>query len=320
MLLPPATSLLLALLLPTGAASGGCRWDGVAHDFFSHNGSGSLMTTASGSNEREMDASCCRQCRARAGCTFWVRSTTNNHCWLKSDFSHFGGNTQRRGSFLGPPPPLPPPPGPTPPPNPMQVTVFQAGMGGFACFRTPSTIQTANKTLLAFAEARVESCSDHNAAAVVMRRSTSHGKTGSRGTPSAWWMGIHRRGGAPRARCHWPRARSTSHTRSGRSTRHDLAGGCESQPTMASTGQQRQTSRRSFRSTPALAPSPPDSGLQLQSDPARLILPFHNAVVLSTDSGASLFAPPLARFVPSEVSESAIADLDGGELLLNGGR
>ena len=116
---------------------------------------------------------------------------------MKSNFSHFGVNSQRRGNFVGPPPPLPPPPGPPPPPNPTQVTVFQAGMGGFTCFRIPSIIQTANKTLLAFAEARVESCSDQNAAAVVMRRSTNHGKSWDafrvvdgnsstrRGTPSA---------------------------------------------------------------------------------------------------------------------------------------
>ena len=55
------------LVLPTVGASSGCRWDSVTHDFFSHNESNSLVTTASGSNEREMDTSCCRQCRARPG-------------------------------------------------------------------------------------------------------------------------------------------------------------------------------------------------------------------------------------------------------------
>ena len=63
-----------------------------------------------------------------------------------------------------------------------------------------------------------------------------------------------------------------------------------------------------------ISPSP-DSGLQLRSDPARLVIPFHNAVVLSTDRGASWRATHL--FVPSEVGESAVADLGGGELLLN---
>ena len=132
-----AVQLLAVLQSTKGSSSAdGCRWDGVGHDFFSHNESNSLGTTASGSNEREMDTSCCRQCRARPGCTFWVRSTTNNHCWLKSNFSHFGVNPQRRGNFLGSLPPLPPPP--PLPTNPTQVTVFEAGMGGFTCFRIPT--------------------------------------------------------------------------------------------------------------------------------------------------------------------------------------
>jgi hypothetical protein len=142
-----------------------CSWDGLGHDFLSSNESATVKTSSgAGGNERQRDESCCRQCRARAGCTFWVRSTTNDHCWLKSSFSHFVPNSERRGHFLGPAPPMPSPP--TPPP-PSQVTVFRAGMANFSCFRIPSIAQTANGTLLAFAEARLDPrCADHSAAAI----------------------------------------------------------------------------------------------------------------------------------------------------------
>jgi sialidase-1 len=310
-----AVLLLAALQSTTGSSSAdGCRWDGIGHDFFSHNESNSLGTTASGSNEREMDTSCCRQCRARPGCTFWVRSTTNNHCWLKSNFSHFGVNPQRRGNFLGSLPPVPPPP--PLPTNPTQVTVFEAGMGGFTCFRIPSIVLTANKTLLAFAEARVESCADHNAAAIAMRRSTDHGHSWSafqvvdgnsstrRGTPSAVPLDS---GEVFLTYVKWP----FDPVRFGVGLRKST-GGSGNDWTAESDlyAELRSASPDAGRISPS-----PDSGLQLRSDPARLLIPFHNAVVLSTDSGRTWQVAH--SFVASEVRESAVADLGGGEVLLN---
>eukprot|EP01052_Picozoa_sp_SAG31_P029011 SAG31_NODE_2849_length_4994_cov_2.114694_1_plen_550_part_00 len=331
------------------SSAGGCRWDGVGHDFFSYNESNSLGTTASGSNEREMDTSCCRQCRDRPGCTFWVRSTTDNHCWLKSNFSRFGVNPQRRGNFLGSPPPLPPPPGPRPLPNPTQVTVFEAGMGGFTCFRIPSIVQTANKTLLAFAEARVESCADHNAAAIAMRRSTDSGHSWSafrvldgnsstrRGTPSAvpldsgevfltyvkWPFDPKRFGVGLRKSTtdgnDWTAESDLSaELRSASPGKGLLSRFCATVREIRDFNREIYgTNRESvtvYTDAGRISPSP-DSGLQLQSDPARLLIPFHNTVVLSTDMGRTWQATH--SFVASDVGESAVADLGGGEVLLN---
>lgn len=55
--------------------------------------------------------------------------------------------------------------------------VFTGGEAGITCFRIPAIIQTANGTLLAFAEARHGSCSDRAVYGIVVRRSTDAGKT-----------------------------------------------------------------------------------------------------------------------------------------------
>eukprot|EP00930_Biecheleria_cincta_P045476 TRINITY_DN31339_c0_g1_i1.p1 TRINITY_DN31339_c0_g1~~TRINITY_DN31339_c0_g1_i1.p1 ORF type:complete len:355 (-),score=31.64 TRINITY_DN31339_c0_g1_i1:70-1134(-) len=55
--------------------------------------------------------------------------------------------------------------------------VFTAGVAGISCFRIPAIVQTANGTLLAFAEARHGSCGDGAVHEIVTRRSTDGGKT-----------------------------------------------------------------------------------------------------------------------------------------------
>ena len=58
--------------------------------------------------------------------------------------------------------------------------VFEAGMGGIACFRIPAVVQTADaSTILAFAEARYGSCSDGATHALATRKSSDGGKTWS---------------------------------------------------------------------------------------------------------------------------------------------
>ncbi len=57
------------------------------------------------------------------------------------------------------------------------TTVFQKGENGYACFRIPSIIKTKAGTLLAFAEARKNSCSDTGNIDLVLKRSEDGGKT-----------------------------------------------------------------------------------------------------------------------------------------------
>lgn len=63
--------------------------------------------------------------------------------------------------------------------DPLQpVPVFVNGMEGYACFRIPSIVRAANGDLLAFAEGRLESCSDSTPVIhIVSKRSTDNGQT-----------------------------------------------------------------------------------------------------------------------------------------------
>lgn len=66
-------------------------------------------------------------------------------------------------------------------PNPLNFTpVFVNGSEGYACFRIPSIIRATNGNLLAFAEGRVESCSDSTSTIrAVCKRSCDNGQTWS---------------------------------------------------------------------------------------------------------------------------------------------
>lgn len=60
-----------------------------------------------------------------------------------------------------------------------QQTLFHAGDGGYACYRIPSLVVTTKGTVIAFAEARKNSRSDHGDIDLVMRRSFNGGRTWS---------------------------------------------------------------------------------------------------------------------------------------------
>lgn len=64
-------------------------------------------------------------------------------------------------------------------PNPLRpVAVFANGQDGYACFRIPAIVRATNGDLLAFAEGRVESCSDStHTVRAVLRRSRDNGQT-----------------------------------------------------------------------------------------------------------------------------------------------
>ena len=56
-------------------------------------------------------------------------------------------------------------------------TVFTAGENGYTCFRIPTLVKANDGTLLAFAEGRVNSCSDFGNIDMVLKRSTDGGRT-----------------------------------------------------------------------------------------------------------------------------------------------
>lgn len=57
------------------------------------------------------------------------------------------------------------------------IDVFQKGQDGYACFRIPAIVQCKSGILLAFAEARKQSCSDTGNIDLVVKRSEDGGKT-----------------------------------------------------------------------------------------------------------------------------------------------
>ena len=55
--------------------------------------------------------------------------------------------------------------------------IFKKGDNGYSCFRIPAVVVTNNGSVLAFAEARKNSCSDTGNIDLVMRKSTDNGKS-----------------------------------------------------------------------------------------------------------------------------------------------
>ena len=66
-----------------------------------------------------------------------------------------------------------------PPADPERVTVFSAGEDGYNCFRIPALLTAADGTILAFAEARKDSCRDDADIDLALKRSQDGGQTWS---------------------------------------------------------------------------------------------------------------------------------------------
>ncbi len=62
-------------------------------------------------------------------------------------------------------------------PGPRQTDLFTGGEGGYASYRIPALIATAQGAVLAFVEGRKASSADHGDHDILMRRSTDGGKT-----------------------------------------------------------------------------------------------------------------------------------------------
>ena len=60
-----------------------------------------------------------------------------------------------------------------------EVTVFESGTQGYKIFRIPSMVQTPNKTILAFAEGRINGGADFGNIKIVMKYSKDNGKSWS---------------------------------------------------------------------------------------------------------------------------------------------
>ncbi len=77
--------------------------------------------------------------------------------------------------------PVPEPKPPTVPStgNTSYTHIFKSNEGGYNCFRIPAIIKTKQGTLLAFAEARKNSCGDEGDIDLVVKRSSDKGKTWS---------------------------------------------------------------------------------------------------------------------------------------------
>lgn len=60
-----------------------------------------------------------------------------------------------------------------------ETVVFQNGDEGYKCYRIPAIVKAPKGDLLAFAEARRNSCSDHGDVRIVLKRSTDNGQTWS---------------------------------------------------------------------------------------------------------------------------------------------
>jgi sialidase-1 len=61
--------------------------------------------------------------------------------------------------------------------TPKGTALFKSGDGRYHTYRIPALVTSKKGTLLAFAEGRVDSSSDHGNLDLVLRRSTDHGKT-----------------------------------------------------------------------------------------------------------------------------------------------
>lgn len=61
-----------------------------------------------------------------------------------------------------------------------QTTVFANGEDGYLCYRIPAIVKAPNGNLLAFCEARKQSCADHGNVKIVLKRSRDNGATWSK--------------------------------------------------------------------------------------------------------------------------------------------
>lgn len=89
-----------AAQVPLCYSDGGCK--GATHqDLTGDHHRNVEITTYEGTTEAEKDQSCCSKCQSNDECEYWVRDTTTNRCWLKSNSGHHieaQANENRRGA------------------------------------------------------------------------------------------------------------------------------------------------------------------------------------------------------------------------------
>lgn len=74
------------------------KQDGCEAQYEEMNGVTVKLTTITGTSDVEKDHACCAECSRNPECEFWVRSTSDDDCWLKKDYTGSSSDSSKRGN------------------------------------------------------------------------------------------------------------------------------------------------------------------------------------------------------------------------------